>query len=256
MGCADLVPGISGGTMAFLLGIYAELIDSIAGISKGKLLKPLKFLLPLGMGMLASFLLLGPLIHAALQSPELSKGLYLIFFALLLLATRKTYGACRGHRPLFFVAGALCVGLTRFAAPADLTAETIPLPLFFVSGTIAVIAMLLPGISGSTLLLICGMYPPLIRMLSAFSLSLRSGFFNTDAFLPLICFGCGALLGALFGARLIDYLLSVRYESTLSLLIGFMAGGAYVLWPLESTLPPLLLIGLTFLVPMKKAEVL
>lgn len=256
MGCADLVPGISGGTMAFLLGIYSELIDSIRLLSKGVLRAPLSFLLPLGLGMALAFLTLSPLIHTLLEHQTSSTALYFLFFFFLLYATRKTYSGSAGHRPLFFLAGAALVGLTRFAAPPELAARELPLLIYVLAGFFAVIAMLLPGISGSTLLLIFGIYPPLIRHLSSFSLALRAGHFDREAFWPLLSFACGALIGALVGARLIHRLLTHYQSATLSLLIGLMAGGAFVLWPLESALPPLLLIAVTFLIPRKKAEVL
>jgi putative membrane protein len=249
MGCADLVPGISGGTMAFLLGIYSDLIESIDGFSRGKLVEPLRFLIPLALGMGSAFLLLSPLIHWLLEDETYSIALYFIFFFLLLFATRKTYGDCTGHSAKFLILGALLVGITRFLSPA--TMEAVPTYLYCAAGLLAVVAMLLPGISGSTLLLIFGMYKPIIGHLSAFSLALREGFFLWSAFLPLLSFGVGVLIGALFGARLIHTLMDRFPSQTMSTLIGLMAGGAFVLWPLNSAIPPLLLLGLTFLAPGK-----
>ncbi|MCB1119407.1 MAG: DUF368 domain-containing protein [Chlamydiia bacterium] len=220
MGLADLVPGISGGTVAFLSGIYDTLIDAIRKLS-------FKVLLPILIGMALAIFSFAHLIHLLLNDPTSQRLLFASFF--LLMA-----GAIMACLPRVTRWGPAEIALLLFGTLAAyfLTTTTssltwsLPLHLdYFLSGSIAVTAMLLPGISGSYLLILLGKYPSVIAALSHFSTSLLHGHLNTDAAWLLLTLGLGILSGALLFSRAIRFALTHYHSQTLALLIGLMTGG-------------------------------
>lgn len=234
MGIADLIPGVSGGTMAFILGIYERLLAAIKAfdlklvglIFKGRLrealaLIPWAFLIPLGLGLGVAVLSMARVMRYLLEN----QPVYLFsFFFGLILASIIAVGTTVHWRPstvaalvIGTVAAFLIVGLVPLSMPND------PLTLFL-SGTVAIMAMILPGISGSFILLILGQYAYVLNAVSEF---------NFVAIIPL---GLGTVVGLLGFARVLSWLLKNYHDVTVAVLVGFMAGSLRKIWPWKEVL--------------------
>ncbi len=233
MGAADVVPGVSGGTVAFVLGIYTELIDALSEGARvlGALLtgRPREawqqlrgidfgFLLPLLAGILAAVALLAHVIEDALREhPEAMAGL---FFGLVAGSVWVAWRLLRTRSPANLAIMAT-VGVAVFALlglQSGPVADPSPVVLF-ASGALAVCAMILPGISGSLILLLIGMYAAVI------------GAIDDRAFADLAVFAAGALAGIASFSALLHRLLQRAFEPVMAALIGLMAGSLRVLWP-------------------------
>jgi putative membrane protein len=230
MGAADIVPGVSGGTMAFITGIYDRLLGAIAAFDVAALALLRRgewaalwqrvdgaFLVALGAGILSSVFSLARLITQLLEAHPLL--VWSFFFglicgsALLLLrrVRRWPLAACLGLA-LGTVAAAV-IGLS----PALSLSAT--LPSFFVAGFIAICAMILPGVSGSFILLLMGMYAPVLAAV------------ETLRWPALLLFAVGAGSGLLAFSRLLHYLLAHHHNTTMATLTGFLLGSLLVVWP-------------------------
>jgi len=230
MGVAELVPGVSGGTIAFITGIYLELVRSIRGIGVGLLRTVgqgrvreawkegnLGFLLALGAGMGTAIVLLARVVSWLLEHRELQ--VWGFFFGLILASVwfvgryaRPWTSARRGLVVVGAVAGAGVAFLTALALPVNLVT-------MFLGGAIAVCAWILPGVSGSFIMLLLGLYPAVVAAISDFNL------------VVLATLAAGCTTGLLLFSRFLTWLLERRYEATLALLSGFMAGSLLKLWP-------------------------
>jgi putative membrane protein len=250
MGVAELVPGVSGGTVAFITGIYLDLVRSIRGAGEA-LLRHLPrgavalawersnggFLLVLGAGMATGILALARIVSWLLENRELQlQG----FFFGLILASVLFVG--RFARP--FTAGrrgVLALGVAAGAAAAFATTLSVPVnPVtLFLGGMVAICAWILPGVSGSFVLLLLGLYPAVVAAIATLDLKV----------LGVLAAGCG--LGLLLFARVLGWLLDRYYRGTLALLCGFMAGSLVSLWPWR--LPRAVVegkaVGVRFLLP-------
>ena len=232
MGAADVVPGVSGGTVALLTGIYDRLIGNI-GIgsrSLGRLVRAdlrgtihqlgrveWGFLIPLGIGLLAAVVLLAGVIEETLiEHPEPMAGLFLGLVAASVLITGRDVEWAPGRLAAAGLVGlALFVALGWQGAPvADPEA-----PALFGAGAVAICAMILPGISGSFLLLMMGMYATLIDIIDDRLLA--------DAAI----FGAGAVFGLACFSTLLARLLADRPHEVLAVMVGLLLGSARVLWP-------------------------
>jgi len=236
MGAADIVPGVSGGTMAFILGVYETLINAIKSfnLDAARLLAQLKiselleylsfrFLLALGLGLASAILLLSSFLSSTMDDPG-GKVLLFAFFFGLVLASILTIGfkvSWSASAGAIFVAGALAAFIIVNIVPADADHSA---PTLFVSGMIAITAMILPGISGSFMLLIMGQYD---YVLSAVS--------NRDL-PPVIIVGLGAVVGIILFSRVLSHLLKHYYNLTVALLVGFMAGSLWKIYPWKACL--------------------
>ncbi len=230
MGAADVVPGVSGGTMAFILGIYDELINALHSfniqlvrqllrlqLSEALSAVPWKFLLALAAGIVSAIALLArPLKHALDTHPSL---IFAFFFGLVLASVWvvrrrvERWTLPRAGLLLLAAAGAFAlVGLTPTQTPAE------PLS-FFLSGVVAICAMILPGISGSFILVLLGKYEQLIGAVTQFDASV------------LIVFVAGCAVGLLSFVRVLRWLLRHYHSATLSALTGFMLGSLRRVWP-------------------------
>lgn len=230
MGAADIVPGVSGGTMAFITGIYQRLLLAITAFDIG-LLRLLArgelgaawravdgaFLAALLAGIGASVFSLARLISALLENHALL--LWSFFFGLILASAvvllrhvgRWGIGAVLGL--VAGVAAAAFVGLSpAFAFPGGPAG-------FFFAGFIAICAMILPGISGSFILVLVGMYAKVLSAVKSLDL------------LPLALFCLGAGAGLLAFSRVLRYLLERFHAATLATLTGFLIGSLPVVWP-------------------------
>ncbi|MDY3230887.1 MAG: DUF368 domain-containing protein [Clostridiaceae bacterium] len=265
MALADSVPGVSGGTVAFLLGFYDEFINSLndlMGRDRGKRKKALLFLAKLGVGWIAGFclsvLILSGLFHTYIyQISSVFMGLTLFAIPMVIKEEREVL---RGHygNLLFTLAGmALVFCISYFFNPAggtgggtgiNVSVEHLSFGLavyVFITAMVAITAMVLPGISGSTLLLIFGVYVPIIGAVKEF-LHLN---FN---YVPVLAiFGLGIITGIVGVIKLIKLCLKRYRSQTIYAILGLMAGSLYAITMGPTTLdvwqPPMSLQ--TFHVP-------
>ncbi|MBA53368.1 MAG: DUF368 domain-containing protein [Pseudomonadales bacterium] len=235
MGAADIVPGVSGGTVAFITGIYEKLIDSIGSLGPGTLSILVKqgplaawrsfngsFLLTLMLGILTSIFTLSKLLSHLLQTqPEL---LWSFFFGLILISAihiGRQIPKWHVATVVALMAGALAAFVITLISPQQLALN--PLTLF-IAGSIAICAMVLPGISGSFILLLMGMYAHVIGAVKALDL------------VNLGIFAAGCLVGLLLFTRLLSWLLHHHHNVTMAVLTGFMLGSLNKVWPWKHTL--------------------
>lgn len=230
MGAADIVPGVSGGSIALIAGIYQELLNSINSFSlenlklltKGKVKVFYKavngsFLLSLLLGILTSIFALSKLITYLMSDHPIPlwsffTGLILVS-AFLILKNIK-----RWHLGVIL---AVLIGTVIAWWVTNLPPTTTPDALWFtfVSGAIAICAMILPGISGSFILLILGQYEGILQAVTERN------------FLKLFVFAAGCAVGILSFSRVVSWLLKKYHSATIGLLSGFMLGSVNELWP-------------------------
>lgn len=249
MGSADVVPGVSGGTMAFILGIYDRLLESIkafdlqlvkqllTGKWKDAFAKiPLGFLIPLGLGIVAAIVSLAEVLSYLLHHHE--SLLFAFFFGLVAasiaaLAVRQAWNVVGAIACVLGAVGAyLLVGLV----PADPGHSPL---ILFGSGVVAICAMILPGISGSFILMILGQYKHCIDSISLCIDALRGGDFAqmlSVLFSTIVPTGLGAVIGLAAFARILSWLLRHYHVATVGTLIGFMIGSLRRLWPFKTYL--------------------
>jgi putative membrane protein len=230
MGAADVVPGVSGGTIALLTGIYPRLINAIAGINantikllfKGQLKafwKQLdgRFLLPLLLGIVTAFALLAHSIKHALEHYPIPTWSF--FFGLIIASAVLIVLQIKDKKVSHYLW--LIPGILFGYWISSMTSIPFPNSQFavFIAGMIAVCAMILPGISGSFILLLLGMYQLLITAVAERQLFV------------LMLFVMGALIGLLLFSRLIKWILDRYYRITLLFLSGLMLGSLTKVWP-------------------------
>ncbi len=234
MGMADVVPGVSGGTIAFISGIYENLIDSIKSfdITAVKLLMKFrikelwqhvngKFLFPVLAGVGLSVFSLAKLMTYLLEHHPIS--IWSFFVGLILssaLLVSKEVGKWNVSTIIAAFIGIIVSWWITIATPAQ-TPET----WWFVmlSGAIAICAMILPGISGAFILLLLGKYQFIMTAISNFDI-------------PVIAiFGLGAVLGITSFSHLLSWLLKHWHDVTISVLMGFMLGSLNKVWPWKIT---------------------
>lgn len=243
MGTADLVPGISGGTVAFILGIYQNLLQSIRTLtlikSDQSRQEALSFLFSLGLGILTALASFTHLIAFLLNQEFSRSGMYAIFLGLIFASTFFCLKLIPQWR--FFEVGLLGIGviLGYLFSSADLIAfAELPSTLTFASvlwlvccGMAAVFALLLPGISGSYVLMILGAYPIVMQALGLFLKQLFLFHFEVHAFQILLSLASGILVGAACFSHLTSWLLKNYYSFTIAFFTGVMLGAARILWP-------------------------
>ena len=227
MGISDLIPGVSGGTIAFILGIYDELLAAISGFFSRNWKKHIGFLLPLGIGIGATLLLFSRVIEYLLKNhPAPTQFFFMGLVIGVLPFITKQAGVKRNftwkHFIVILLVGAALASLA-FIKPQDtavitsLTASN-AIGLFF-AGWAGSMAMLLPGISGSFILLILGVYSTAIGALSNFNL-------------PIIAvIGAGVIVGFIVSSKAISYLLKHFMYITFAVIIGLIVGSLFVIYP-------------------------
>ncbi|MCE7786109.1 DUF368 domain-containing protein [Staphylococcus xylosus] len=235
MGTTDLVPGVSGGTIALLLGIYDDFIRSISGIFSKRFWESLKFLIPIGLGMVIAIGVLSKLINYLLSTHTVPTMFF--FIGLIggiipyLLKTSKFKQTFSTLHYILLVLGIVIIVVITLLNNGDKHAgETLTLNSglvikYFIAGMCASSAMLLPGISGSFMLLVFGVYGTVMFAISEF-MSL-----NFAAIPILLTVGFGVICGFLFSSKLIQYLLSYYTFLTYALIIGFVIGSLYAVFP-------------------------
>ena len=239
MGAADVVPGVSGGTIAFITGIYDEFLGSLKNCTPAALLlwqqQGFKafwqhingsFLVALFAGILLSIKTFAALIELALHEHPIwvwSFFFGLIIASVVLLARHMPHWRFKDVVALF--AGTAVVVAISMAAPAQLPGYWW---VMFLGGFVAICAMILPGISGSFLLLLAGLYPVFLSAV------------NNLEWVLLLSFGVGAVCGLLSFSRVLSWLLANYHQVTVATLIGFLVGSLNVTWPWKEPLVTML----------------
>ena len=237
MGIAEVIPGVSGGTIAFITGIYKTLIDSIKAIDLSLFSSLLKFrigevweklngtfLMWLIAGMIGGILVGVFGVTYLLETyPEVLWG---FFFGLILASIPymlSQLNARGGSVVLFFILGAIVAyGITKLTPSQGSLSYT----YVYIAGAIAISALVLPGISGSFMLLIMGLYTTIIPTIKAFLSSPE-----LSEFALLFVFGLGCLTGLAVFSRIIAAAFEKYYNPTIALLSGFMLGSLNKIWP-------------------------
>lgn len=244
MALADSVPGVSGGTIAFLLGFYDRFISSLDDLLRGgktKRIAALKFLIQLGIGWAAgmgsAIIVLTRVFESHIYAVS-SLFIGFILFAIPLVVQEERETLKGKWKWLFFtLIGIVFVVAVSSFNPVSGGAEQGMgmLPYVFLGGIVAISAMVLPGISGSTLLLIMGLYLPVITSVRAVM------GFDFSALPTVIAFGLGVCSGVILIIRLVRFLMEHYRPQMILLIVGLMLGSLYsvVLGPttLEEPLP-------------------
>tara|TARA_B100000925_G_scaffold74386_1_gene52285 strand:- start:7 stop:846 length:840 start_codon:yes stop_codon:yes gene_type:complete len=230
MGISDLIPGISGGTIALLLGIYKDFISSLKSINYKSFIYLIRFdfkklnnqlnlcfLLPVFFGILSSIFIFSSLISFLLLDYKIL--LFSFFFGLIFFSSIRLVSNLNPSSTLDFltVFVGLVIGLSFFFVSSISTSNSIF--SIFLAGFIAISAMLLPGISGSYILLILGKYEFMLDSISSFN------------WINILIFSLGAIAGILSFSKMIHYLLKNYYRSTIFFLSGLMMGALNKVWP-------------------------
>lgn len=256
MGCADVIPGVSGGTLALILGIYARLIESIKLMDLvalravftgqfwnrlwGSLLKEappsddpidqrvdaVVFVGFLVTGILAAIVAAAGIItYCRTNYPEQTRG----FFLGLVLASLQVPFRHIKHKgvPQFAIFAVFAVGLYLLLGMGGVS-PTPALWYVFIAGSIAICAMILPGISGAFILLMLGMYDYIMEQVKL--LVYQQQF---EAAVPIIVLCLGIAVGIITFSRVLNYLLNRHHDMTMAALLGLMAGSLRVLWPFK-----------------------
>lgn len=235
MGAADIVPGVSGGTMAFITGIYDELLASIRAVDLVFVRKALRldiagawrhvngrFLSALLLGIATSIFSLARLISWVLEHHPVP--LWAFFFGLILASALVLLREVRRWtllRTASLLSGAAIALYVALSPGVDLQVGYVGV---FLSGFIAICAMILPGISGSFILVLLGMYSTVLSALKGFDIVF------------ILVFALGAVSGLLCFSRLLHWLLHRFHQATMALLTGFLFGSLAVVWPWKRVL--------------------
>lgn len=237
IGMAELVPGISGGTVALVVGIYERALHAGHGIvhlvrtlvtSPGKARAAAwdvdwGLLIPVGIGMAGAVFTLSSALHAFVtHHPETSRGLFfgMVLMSLVVPLGMISWRVSTSRKLLYGVI--ILVGAVLAFLSTSQTSEPRDHPsliLIFCAAAVAVCALVLPGVSGSLILLTLGLYAPIMGAVS-------------DRHLPtLLVFAAGALLGLALFVKLLDYLMVHHHDLTLAAMGGLMLGSLRALWP-------------------------
>jgi len=230
MGAADVIPGVSGGTVAFITGIYEELLHSINSIDKEalKLLAGLRiadfwkkingsFLICVLGGIITSLLSLARLMTYLLANYPIQ--IWSFFFGLILISSPLILREIKkwdGGIVISFIVGVVGAYLITILSPTETPTNY---AFIFLCGALAICAMILPGISGAFILLLIGKYEYMITALTGFNIPV------------ILIFATGCFFGLLGFSRLLSWILAHYRFPTLALLAGFMIGSLNKVWP-------------------------
>lgn len=236
IGSADVVPGVSGGTMAFILGIYPQLINAIKSFDsewlrmilslnmKGIINRPhFGFLIPLGIGAVAALLFFTRIISLPTLIRTQPEIIYGLFFGLvvgsIVLLFRHLGISLLLKRVVFLLLGILFGGFVVTMVPASTPDGSW---FIFLCGAIAISAMILPGISGSFILLMMKKYAYIFNAI---------GHFDFSIILPFIF---GIATGVVLFSRVLSYLLKRFYQQSILFITGILIASLYVIWPFQT----------------------
>lgn len=226
MGVSDLVPGVSGGTIAVLLGIYQQLIDSISGLFTREWKKHLQFLLPLGIGVTLAILILSKVMKWLLNHYEMAT--FYFFLGLIigvlpyLFRESNIKQLFKWYHYLFLLSGIgiiLLIGIGTEKTEIITDRSLLTYGYLFLSGVIASAAMILPGISGSFVLLILGVYYTAIDAVDHLEISV------------ILVMGIGIFIGVISISKIIKFFLNHYRTATFAMVIGLVIGSVFVIFP-------------------------
>lgn len=227
MGISDLVPGVSGGTIALILGIYDQLLISISGFFSKDWKKHIGFLLPLGIGMGATIILFSKVISYLLKHYHEPTQYFFLGLIIGVIPFISKQGKARNNfkfkHMVLIVVVAAALAATSFMKPVDpliitqLTGKNAI--ILFLSGWAGSMAMLLPGVSGSFVLLLIGVYASVITAISDFNLPI------------IIVTGIGIVFGFVISSKVIRYLLSNFRTGMFAVILGLIIGSIFVIFP-------------------------
>ncbi|MEI3605333.1 DUF368 domain-containing protein [Pseudogracilibacillus sp. SE30717A] len=226
MGVSDVVPGVSGGTIAVLLGFYNQLIAAINGLFTREWKKHLGFLIPLGIGMALAIFSFSRLMDWLLNYYE--QPTYYFFIGLIigilpyLFRESDARNKFKWQHVLLLFVGIFLISRLNISPDegAIITDRSFSIYLLlFFSGFIASAAMILPGISGSLVLVVIGVYKTVINAVSTFD------------FTVIIIVGIGIALGIITMSKVIHYFLRNYQTATFALIIGLVIGSVFVIFP-------------------------
>lgn len=244
MGAADMVPGVSGGTVALILGHYRRLVTAISHVDAhlleltkaGQLRSAaayldLRFLLALGFGIATGILSLAGLMHWLLD--ERMPETLAVFLGLVLASVWivRRYVDRWDHTRIF--AAILGAAVAALICVLPFGQGSMSLPFLFVSASIAICAMILPGISGAFVLLLLGVYHPITGLVK----DAAQGVFSAESLLQIGVFVSGCAFGLLAFSRLLRWMLEHYGGVTMAGLVGLMVGSVGRLWPLQMPTP-------------------
>jgi putative membrane protein len=235
MGAADIVPGVSGGTIALLTGIYERLINGIKSVGLDTLItvknKGIKaawrqidgtFLTSILLGAATSIVIFAQFIHLLLENYPIPT--WACFFGLVLACVfhvGQQVEKWDAKRLMLVILGTVLVGGISMAAPTEVAITPL---ILFLSGALAICAMILPGISGSFIMLLLGVYGQIIAAIKGFDMAVLS------------IFTAGCLVGIMAFSRLLSWVFEHYRNSLLALLTGFMIGALVKVWPWKAIL--------------------
>lgn len=235
MGAADVVPGVSGGTMALILGIYRRLLEAIRAfdatllrlLARGRLRAgaehvDIGFLIPLGLGIFAAILFFTRVVSLPRLLHEFPEQIYALFFGLIvgsIIVLMRGMGRLRWQDLLSLAGGTLLGFMIVSAVPFETPVDSW---FIFLCGALAICAMILPGISGSFILLLLRKYEHVFNAIGHFELSV------------IVPFALGAACGLLLFSRILVWLLRNYYRLTLFAIIGMLVASLRLLWPFQA----------------------
>ena len=235
MGAADVVPGVSGGTIAFISGIYEELLETIASVNLASLkilfkqgIKPFwtaingNFLAALLLGVGVSIASLAKVISITLESAPILTWSF--FFGLVIASIPLVWKKIKTRKPIQYLWAIIGAAFAFAVISLPPTQDPGSLWYLFFSGMIAICAMILPGISGSFLLIILGSYTTILAAVTGFDV------------VSIGVFAAGAIVGILSFSRVLKYFFHHYHDITVATLAGFLIGSLSKIWPWKEVL--------------------
>ena len=230
LGVANIIPGVSGGTLAITLGIYQDLIGAISHIFKN-LKNNLKFLIPLGIGMVIAILLGSKVISFSLDNYPLPTTLFFIGLIVggIPLLTNKVKGKKKSplNIAMFLLTFSIIMIMTFLNEGNNIVnlsnVTILNIFLLFIVGVVAAATMVIPGISGSFVLMLLGYYKPIVATIG----NLTNFSLLGHNIMILAPFGIGVLIGIILIAKLIEYLLKKHETTTYYAILGFVTSSVF-----------------------------
>lgn len=237
MGIAEVIPGVSGGTIAFITGIYQDLIDTISGVDQNTISDIIKFrfskvwtslngpfLLYLIIGMVGG--IIAGIFGVTKLLDNYPEALWALFFGLIVASIPLMFSQMHKRKWLHlipFVVGAFIAFLITSVSPAEGSSSLV---YIFIAGVIAISAFVLPGVSGSFILLLMGLYTVIIPTIKAF---LESP--ELSELLVIAVFALGCLTGLALFSRIVSAAFKNYHDTTIAVMSGFMFGSLNKIWP-------------------------
>ena len=254
MGAADVVPGVSGGTIAFISGIYEELLNTIKAFNLTNLKSIPKegivsfwkkvngtFILALFLGIGSSIVSLASIISGILEQPGQTGqkiGLWSFFFGLIIASILYIAKQIKGWGIKEIIGLIIGGGIAFYVTIAQVADNSESTLFLFFAGAIAISAMILPGISGSFILVLLGAYQPVMKAIKELISTIKDGEYGElfTVGIPIVIFALGCVVGLLSFSRILSFLFKNYEKITLATLTGFMVGSLNKIWPWKEVL--------------------